>query len=182
MSLEGILLTIIGFLIFMIGMVLIALGSRKKMMHKVLWKDEVVSYRPPQYIRSTGGQTEKIEFPKYMFSSQHPSKVRVEISSISGPYTLYLADYVGSDVSPESLSRPMIHHKDRGMPKEPFELELPPGSYCLSFLETTGMEAKFSMTIQYDIKPHEKWFDLGQTFLGVGVPILITGLVSLLFV
>lgn len=131
MSLEGILLTTVGVLISMIGIVLIAFGSMKKTMSRILWKDQVVSYLRPQYSHVSEFHKEAIEYPNYVFSLQHPSKVRVEISSTSGPYTLYLSEYVGPGVNPGSLSQPMLYHKDRDMPQGSFELELPSGSYCL---------------------------------------------------
>jgi len=184
MSLEGMLLTTIGFFIFVIGALLMMIASRKETVCEPLWENEQVFYERPRYHRVSGGEKVVIQYPRYVFSLQYPSLVKGEIFSTKGPYTFYIHEYFGPHITPEELSKPKVCYKQRttAAQKESFELILSPGCYGISFLDTTLLEAKFSITECHDIKPYEKWFGLGQTLWEVGIPVLITGLVLLLLI
>jgi len=177
-------LTIIGAYIFAIGVGIIVSTNIKRKMSQPLWDNEQVRYTRRRPLPSLP-HTLNLQFPQYpsyVFSLQYPSLIKGEISSTAGPYTFYICEYFGPHISPEKLSMPKIYYK-KEMPQGTFELELPRGNYCIYFLgkrvlnSDEEIEAKFSLTECHDIKPHERWFGLGQTLLEVGIPLLITGMV-----
>ena len=72
MNLQGLFLTVVGLVVFLIGGVMMVFASKKKTVSRSLWKNEQVNYfqRPPS------GQEPTPQNPRYMFSLQYPSLVK----------------------------------------------------------------------------------------------------------
>ncbi|MCJ7609183.1 hypothetical protein MUP00_05890 [Candidatus Bathyarchaeota archaeon] len=52
------------------------------------------------------------------------------------------------------------------------------GRYGLYFYTPDLIKAEFSISETHIVKPLQKYFDLGNGLLGVGIPLLITGLIA----
>jgi hypothetical protein len=163
---------------------MIIVASKKKTVSRSLWENEQVSYFRPTYIRSSGGQEPNLQNPSYVFSLQHPSLVKGKVSGTVGPFSFYICEYFDANITPANLSKPKIFYEAKDdLPNKNFELEMPLGNYCVFFVcGTREVRATFSLTEEHYIKPYARWFSVGQTMWEVGIPLLITGLVSFLLI
>jgi hypothetical protein len=181
MNLEGSLLTTIGFVVFVIGAIMMMIASKKKTVCTPLWTDQ--SVRPPSYIRSSGEHEPPFQHPSYLFSLQHPSLVKGTVTETEGSFELYICEYFDFRITPTSLSKSKILYEAKSEDLKPFQLEMPPGNYwAFFFCKLANTRAKFSLTECHQIKPHKQWFSIGQTLWEVGIPVLIVGLVSLILI
>jgi hypothetical protein len=167
-------------------------ADRKKIVSTTLWNNEQVSYFRPTYIRSSGGQEQPLKNPSYVFSLQHPSLVKGNVLGTTGPFNFYIYEYFDANITPTNLSKSKIFYEAKSLPRDDFKgdfkFELPSGNYCVFFdcgkiaVSTKEIRATFSLIEEHYTKPHVRWFSVGQTMWEVGIPILITGLVSLLLI
>ena len=90
---------------------------------------------------------------------------------------------VALDTRSDLMVKPKTHVKGRGPAKSIIgPLTLPRGDYALRFGKHSGfMEATFSLKKVVRVKPHENLYEFGLTLLQIGVPIFITGVISLGF-
>lgn len=79
--------------------------------------------------------------------------------------------------------KPRTYLKGKGLEERTIgPLTLPPGNYALRFGRFSGdMKASFSLKKTVSNKPYETLYASGLTLLQVGVPLLITGVISLSF-
>jgi len=86
-------------------------------------------------------------------------------------------------LSTDPVVRPKTYLKGKGPGQSIIEpLNLPPGNYALRFgKHTSEIDALFSLKKTVRKKPHENYYAFGLTLLEVGVPVLITGVISLGF-
>ena len=177
----GAVLTTIGAFLTGLGIVLAYYGNLETDEESVLWEKENVY--------ASHGQPRSISYP---FHLQKPSVISGNITGRAGPYEFFLTEFFGTqgemiDVSlsleTDLVVRPKIYLKGKGPRKSTIEpLSLPPGSYALRFgKHTATIEATFSLKKTVRIKPYENLHDFGLTFMRVGLPILITGVISLAF-
>jgi len=175
------MLTFIGFSIFLIGMILIYIGNHSIEKRKVL-ADEI------QVSRAIGQST-----PQYIFTIENPSRLEGEIPGYgTGEFNLYVIPHYGDpnlgdvDLWYRQSLDVYCHLKgpsQTALESQSFGCNLSEGRYCILFVPTGNVEIKttLSLTQIYREKPYENWFGLGQTLWEVGIPIMITGLVGLLF-
>jgi hypothetical protein len=178
MNLEGLLLSIIGSTVFVIGAIMMMIAGKKKTVCTQLWKNERV--RSPSYIRSSGGQEPPFQHPSYLFSLQHLSLVKGTVTMTGGPFEFYICEYFDFRITPVGLSKSKIYYRGNSSDLKPFELKMPAGDFWVFFSGSGNTEAELSLTECHDIKPYGKWFNIGQTLWEVGIPVLIVGLVSLI--
>ena len=171
----GTILTVIACVIVGLGTGLLYLGNLEVDEHSVLWENERVfaSNRTPETI-------------SYPFHLEKPSVITGHVSGTSGPYEFFLAEFLGihaRQFETRYALRPQIYLRGEG-PREVDirPLSLPSGAYVLRF-EGYPREIKTSFTLRKTVrkKPHENYYAFGLTLLEVGVPILITGVISLGF-
>lgn len=170
----GSMLFLSGALIFVLGGSLTVIGNREVDETSFLWKDEKVVYK---------GTPELSHEKSYPFHLGKPSTIMGEVSGKAGPYEFVIADLFGSGQKLHALDelKPRIHMKGkRGIEKIKIgPLNLPPGDYVLRFEEFPQIVASFTITETIRMKPYESFYQLGLTLLEVGIPIFITGVVSL---
>jgi hypothetical protein len=177
----GSILTVVGFSITYFGFAFLYVGNLEEDETSILWENEHVYSHP----RGVGlGST------WYPFHLEKASVITGFVTGTSGPYDVIISDYF--DII-ESMARapyikikPQIHLNGEGMKnsKNLFKIEhlpLPSGTYVLQFENYPVIDASFTLKKTVRKKPHEKLYDFGLTLLEVGVPVLITGAISLGF-
>jgi len=176
----GGILFLVGIFIFVLGFSLTVIGNREVEDTLSLWRDERLSVHKGM---------QSISAVVYPFHLESPSTIRLVVSGKAGSdsFDLALTDSfataeVASVLEGMRVVRPKIHFKDRWKKGEITvgPLNLPPGSYTLKFENyPLQIEASFSLKETHRTKPYESFYHLGLTLLEVGIPIFITGIVSL---
>ena len=177
----GAMLTVIGIDITVVGMVLAYFGNVQIDEHSVLWENERVF--------ASQGIPECISYP---FHLEKPSVINGDVSGTTGPYEFFLTEFFGTSEEAVEMSphlqhalvvRPKTYLKGKGPDKNIIEsISLPPGNYALRFgKHISEIQASFSLKKTVRRKPHENLYEFGLTLLNVGVPVLITGTISLAF-
>lgn len=169
----GSTLWLAGVCIAMLGGALTVIGNHGIDETSSLWEDEKV-YASQRMIQSVS----------YPFRLERPCLIGGSISGRVDPFEFVLEEFFGETygISVDWI-KPKVHLKGEG-PKEIDikPVSLPPGSYTLRFEKyPQKIEAFFTLTKTYRKKPYESFYHLGLTLLEVGIPILITGAVSLGF-
>lgn len=180
-NVVGAILTVVACTIVGSGMGLLYFGSLEVDEHSVLWENERVfaSHRTPEGI-------------SYPFHLEKPSVVSGNVSGTSGPYEFFLTEFFGTSQEMSEVGmrlmrgqvvRPKTYLKGKGPEQNNIgPLSLPPGNYALRFgKHISEMNASFSLKKTVRKKPHESLYAFGLTLLEVGVPVLITGVISLGF-
>lgn len=175
----GCILFLVGIFIFVLGGSLTVIGNREIKETLSLWRDERLSVHKAMQSIST---------VVYPFHLESPSTIELVVSGKagSGSFDLALTDSfataeVASVLEGMRVVRPKIHFKDRWKKGEITvgPLNLPPGSYALKFENYSAIEASFILKETHRTKPYQSFYHLGLTLLEVGIPIFITGIVSL---
>lgn len=178
-NLAGALLTVVAISITGVGLILSFLGTKEVDEKATLWKNEKVIFHL--------GNVDPIYYP---FHLDKPSMIEGSVVGISGPYSYHITEFFGTEeeMSFNSVVSPKIHFNGKG-PNENSQIpdiigpiNLPQGNYALKFaLITRKVETNFSLMKTIRRKPHESFYSFGLTLLEVGVPVLITGIISLIF-
>ena len=177
----GAMLTVIGIDITVVGMVLAYFGNLEIDEHSVLWENE--------RLRSSQTIPQCISYP---FHLEKPSVIDGDVSGTKGAYEFFLTEFFGTSEEMVEMSarletalvvRPKTYQKGEGQEKRIIgPISLPLGNYALRFGKHIGeIEASFSLKKTVRRKPHENLYEFGLTLLNVGVPVLITGTISLAF-
>lgn len=183
-NLVGAALTTIACAIVGLGIAFLYLGSLEENEEFILWENERV--------KVSRGERRGFSFP---FSLASESIIKGDISGEAGPFDFFLTEFYGYSeekiegfgIYPQDqfVIRPRIFVKGKGSAQTKSNIgpiSLPKGNYALRFDLHSGLiDAKFSLKKTVSKKPHEKLYDFGLTLLEVGVPILITGIISLGF-
>ena len=170
----GTILTTIGLIVIGLAVVFAYYGSLEIDEHSVLWQKEKVyaSHGAPEWLL-------------YPFHLEEPSVVRGNISGTTGPYKFFLTEFYGTAeemYQGPQIVKPRTYLKGKGLEKSDIgPLGLPPGNYVLKFGEYRELEALFSLKKTVRKKPYEEYYGVGLTLLEVGIPVLITGVISLAF-
>jgi hypothetical protein len=180
----GALLSLISFAIITIGFIMLYLGSLSEEDCSILWENENVVV--PR------GQTKCVSYP---FHLDEQSVIKGVIIGRVGPYECVISEFFGTPEEMLQLTnktyvehyvRPKIHYQIKGPSDASQEkigpIELPQGNYVLMFGILSGvMDSRFSLTKIVRKRPYENLYSFGLTLLEVGVPVLITGMISLAF-
>ena len=121
--------------------------------------------------------------PSFVFLVQHPSTLKGSITGGgSGPFRLEIVPdrHRGRSLDVyASIDGPTAKPDDI----KPFECEVPAGDYRAIFRTISDdipVKTFFNLEVTHEEYPYRKLFDLAQTLLEVGVPLLITGIVLMM--
>lgn len=181
----GAILTTIACAIIGLGIAFLYLGNLEVDETSTLWENEQVSV--------LSGIPKGISYP---FHLEKPSIINGTVSGTKGG-EYFLTDFFGTSEETIAILTtsktdfvviPKIHENAKCVGETGNELiiigslSLPPGNYALRFGKHTGeIEASFSLKKTVRKKPHENLYAFGLTLLEVGVPVFITGVISLGF-
>jgi len=177
----GTILTVIACEITGLGIGLLYLGNLEIDEHSFLWENERVF--------ASHGTPSGLSYP---FHLEKPSVVNGNVSGTTGPYEFFLTEFFGTSeemfevctrLSTDPVVRPKTYLKGKGPEESTIgPLSLPPGNYALRFgKHISEINASFSLKKTVRRKPHENLYAFGLTLLEVGIPVLITGVISLGF-
>ena len=175
---AGVILFGSGVFISLFGFMCILYGNQEVDEPFSLWENESVII--PLY----QGKPERVSYP---FRLENLSVIEGHVSGeIFNKFIL--AEYFGriESVSRDDIVKPKTYLEEKGPPvkggnKIPVgPLRLPSGTYVFQFSEIVNeLKASFTLKGTYRKKPYENFYNLGLTLSEIGVPILITGLISL---
>ena len=175
---AGVILFASGVFISSFGFLSILYGNQEVDEPFSLWENESVIISQQQ------GKPERVLYP---FRLETPSMIKGHVSG-ERVRKFILAEFFGAieNVSRDNIVRPKTYLEKKGPPdsggKEisfgPFRL--PSGTYVFQFGEIVNeIKASFTLKGTYRKKPYEYLYHLGLTLSEIGVPILITGLISI---
>jgi hypothetical protein len=174
----GVILFTSGLFVSLLGSSAILYGNQEVEQPFSLWENESVTISQYQ------GKPERVSYP---FRLENPSVIKGKISG-ERVSKFILAEFFGAinNISTEEIVRPKIFLERKGPPESGGKkidfgpLRLSAGSYVFQFREiVNGIHANFTLKGTYRKKPYEYIYNFGLTFSEIGVPILITGIISL---
>lgn len=169
----GIILSISGGFIFLLGCGFIYMGNQEIDEPFSLWENEKVF--------ASHTTLETISYP---FHLEKPSVIKGHVSGTSGPYQFICSEFFGTNSERSRTDvdavRPKTYLRGKGPEKTDIgPLSLPSGTYVLWFGDYRQIEASFTLNGTYRKKPYENIYNLGLTLLQIGIPIFITGSIFL---
>jgi hypothetical protein len=172
-------LTIIGGVLTITALFFIALGDFwKNIVVEDLWTDWPVRWISPQ----PSSPNKSVNFA---FVVHEKSRCRVAVSPKSGDFKLALGEIptisVGAGSQWQLYSRFEVP-VDPSKGEQIFEHDLPPGPHVVQFVPTgLALDATLSLKLTHAQRRLESLVDPGFALLTMSIPILITGIVTLLF-
>jgi hypothetical protein len=151
---------------------------RKKAVDEELWTDWPVKWISPQ----PPSPNKSVNFA---FVVHEKSSCRVAVSPKSGDFKLSLGEIPSVPVVSGSLWQLYARFEvpiDPSKGEQIFEYDLPPGPHALQFVPTgIALSATLNLKLTHMARRLEYLVDPGFSLMTMSIPILVTGIVTLLF-